>query len=128
MADRYLTPNGLERALTQGRTVEQWLGARTEKGIRVVKWLSIEHDEDDREGTTTIVRVSEVVDDGGPDFIDIYEFTSYDANAEFGVVTKFDTPQEALQYALTNVGADELKFVPRGVIQDEYVDYLKSRR
>jgi len=117
--DRYLTKNGLERSLEQGRTVEQWLGARIENGVRVLKWLSIEHDEDDREGCTTIVRVSEVLDEDGPDFYDIYEFTAYDADAEFGVTKTFDTPQDALRYALTNVGADELKFVPRGMIQLE---------
>src|SRR6267143_5617169 len=114
--ERYLTKNALVRSLDQGRTVEQWLGVRTENGVQILKWLSIEHDEDDREGQSTILRISEVLDDGGPDFHDIYEFTPYDANAEFGVTKTFGTPEEALQYAIRNEGADEQRFVGDGVI------------
>ncbi len=123
MADRYLTQNGLERALTQGRSVEQWLGVRREGHFRVLKWLSIERHRDDG----VVLRVREVLDDGNPDFLDVYEFTPYDAEAEFGVESTFATPQEAVQYALDRVGANPDRFVGQGMIQDEYADYLKTR-
>jgi len=123
MADRYLTTNGLERALNQGRTVEQWLGVRTEGEFTVLKWLSIEHHRDG----SVVLRVREALDEGNPEFLDVYEFTPFDAEAEFGIETIFATPQEAFEYALDHLGANPHRFVGQGVIQDEYADYLKTR-
>ena len=120
---RYLTPSGLERALIAGRTVEQWLGARSEGDFRVLKWLSIERERDGR----TVLRICEVLDEGLPDFFDVYEFTPYDSNAEFGIEQTFDTPQEALEYAKAHVGANLDRFVGEGLVQEEYADYLKTR-
>ena len=126
--ERYLTRNGLERSLEQGRTVEQWLGARSENGFRVLKWMSIERENDRGYGTSTILRIREVLDDGGPEFCDVYEFTPYDAEAEEGIQIPFDTPEQALEHALTNLGADPLRFVGEGVVQLEYKDYLETRK
>jgi len=121
--ERYLTRNALERSLEQGRTVEQWLGVRTENDHRILKWLSIERD---RAGHT-ILRISEVLDEGGPGLYDVYEFTPYDSNAEFGVELSFDSPEQALDHAIRNLGADPQKFVDDGVVQLEYKDYLSKR-
>lgn len=120
---RYLTPNGLERALVAGRTVEQWLGARREGELRVLKWLSIERERDG----STVLRIREVLDDGGPNFHDVYEFTAYDAEAEFGTIHTFATPEEALEYATSKLGADVNRFTGEGMVQVEYADYLKTR-
>jgi len=62
-------------------------------------------------------RIREVLDDGGPGFYDVYEFTPYDANAEFGVEFTFDSPEEALDYAVRNLGADPGRFVGDGGVQ-----------
>jgi hypothetical protein len=123
MKYRYLTPSGLERALASGRIVEQWLGARREDDFRVIKWLSIERDRDG----STVLRVCEVLDDGGPDFQDVYEFTPYDAEAEFGTTQTLGTPEEALEYAISKLGADVNRFTGEGMVQVEYADYLKTR-
>jgi hypothetical protein len=124
MKYRNLTPSGLERARAAGRTVEQWLGARRrEDDFRVIKWLSIERDRDG----STVLRVREVLDDGGPDFQDVYEFTPYDAEAEFGTTQTFGTPEGALEYAISKLGADVNRFTGEGMVQVEYADYLKTR-
>ena len=123
MSDRYLTIDGLHRALEQGRTVEQWLGARNEGRFRVLKWLRIERN---RKGET-ILRVQEVLDEGSPTFLDVYEFTPYDAEAEDGLVIPFANAQEALDYSVVNLSATRDKFVREGEIKLEYSDYLRSR-
>jgi hypothetical protein len=120
---RYLTPSGLERSLAAGRTVEQWLGVRREGDFCVLKWLSIERD---CEGSVTL-RVREVLDDGHPGFLDVYEFTPYDAEAEFGTEHTFPTAQDALEYATSSLGADANRFTGEGMVQLEYADYLKTR-
>jgi hypothetical protein len=124
MSDLYLTRNGLERALEQGRTVEQWLGTRVEGGDGVLKWLSIERLRTGR----TIVRLVEVLDEGNPHFLDVYEFTPYDADADLGVIHEFDSPDDALEYAVVHLGADSDRFVNEGGVQDEYAAYLKTRK
>jgi len=65
--NRYLSQYALELALANGWTVEQWLGVRTEGALRVLKWISIERELDGR----SIVRLVEVIDIGGPEFIDV---------------------------------------------------------
>ena len=124
MADRYLTPDALERALSAGHDIEQWLGARIEGPWRILKWLSIEHG---RDGTATL-RISEVLDDGRPDFIDIYEFTPYDAEAEDGVTYQLHDARSALECAISQHGASLDRFVNQGLVQLEYADYLKAGR
>lgn len=121
--ERYLTRNGLERALAAGRNVEQWLGERREGDGRVLQWLSIEHGKDGR----VVVRVCEVWDNGGPEFLDVYEFTSYDAEHEFGVEHPFEDAESALRFATSTLGADLDHFVNEGIIQFEYQDSLARR-
>ncbi|BAU52062.1 hypothetical protein [Mucilaginibacter gotjawali] len=43
------------------------------------------------------------------------------------LLNNFDTVDEALQFVLTAYSATLDKFVNRGMIQDEYKDYLKTR-
>jgi len=123
MSDRYLTENGLARALQGGRNVEQWLGARDESGTIVLRWGGIEHK---RDGTATL-RVSDVLDDGRDDFIDVYEFSPYDWDAEDGATYPFDTPWSALECAVSKWGARRDRFVNEGLVQHEYIDFRKAK-
>jgi len=121
--DRYLTRNGLERSLAAGRTVEHWFGVRREGDVCVLKWLNIERA---RDGSTRL-RVREVLDDGHRGFLDVYEFTPYDAEAEFGTERAFSSSEEALEYATSRLGANPDRFMGEGLVQEEYADYLKTR-
>ena len=73
------------------------------------------------------LRVREVLDDGHPGFLDGYEFTPYDAETEFGVEHTSSTPEEALEFAISNLGADPHRFTGEGMVQLEYAAYLKTR-
>lgn len=123
MVDRYLTEDGAIRALEQGRTIEQWLGARVESAVTVLKWLSIERE---RNGQT-LVRLREVFDEGGAELLDVYEFRPYDVEAEEGIETHFGNWKEALQYSVVHLGADPCRFVNEGIVQLEYADYLARK-
>jgi hypothetical protein len=119
---RYLTSNGLERALAAGRNVEQWLGVRREAETRVLRWLAIEHRRDGR----ILVRVREVWDEGGAHLIDVYEFTSCDPENPEGVEHVFGSATEALEFATSELGADPERFVNEGIVQFEYQDSLSD--
>ena len=121
--NRYLTDNGLARALEGGRNIEQWLGARDENGTIVLRWLGIEHK---RDGTATL-RINDVLDDGRDDFIDVYEFNPYDWDAEDGVTYHFETPAAALECAMSKWGARRDRFVNEGLVQQEYLDFRKAK-
>ena len=123
MSDRHLTESGLARALQGGRNVEQWLGARDESGTIVLRWVGIEHK---RDGTATL-RINDVLDDGRDDFIDVYEFSPYDWDAEGGATCLFDTPWAALECAVSKWGARRDRFVNEGLVQHEYIDFRKAK-
>ena len=122
--ERYLTRNALDRALSAGRDVEHWLGARKEGGLPVLRWLNIEHQRDG----SAILRVSDVFDDSGPEFLDLNEFSPYDPeDAAFGVETPFSSSLEALAHAVAELGANPERFVNEGFVYLDYQDYLKTR-
>jgi hypothetical protein len=49
------------------------------------------------------------------------------AEADFGTTQTFATPDEALEYATSRLGADPNRFTGEGMVQMEYADYLKTR-
>jgi len=115
---RYLIRGQLEMALRNRRPVEQWLGARDEKGRRVLRWLGIEP----RETGEYAVRVREVYDCGNEHFFDIYEFEPLDLDEPEGLVTTFAEWGAALIHA-ASLGAKREQFVPHGRIQDVYREF-----
>jgi hypothetical protein len=121
MAERYLTPADLRQWLENGRAVEQWLDTRIDGSDRLIKWLRIHKD---RRGGYEVTRF-EVYDQGNESFIDIYEFSSYEPDEPFGSSQKFEDWEQALEYAVTEGGANPNRFVSDGVIQNEYADFIK---
>jgi hypothetical protein len=120
---RHLSAAEAERALNAGRSIEQWLGARVEGADRVLKWVQLTVEKD---GGGYSVTVFEVLDDGGPEFLDVYEFSPLDADQPYGVTTTLKDARGALEFAI-GAGADPCRFVNAGIVQDEYADYLSSR-
>jgi hypothetical protein len=86
-----------------------------------LRWLSIEHERDGH----VVVRVREVWDEGGPEFLDVYPFTSCDPDEPEGVEHVFDEAVEALRFAST-LGADLDHFVNQSIVQFEYRDSLDN--
>lgn len=121
MADRYITKSGIERSLAAGEAVEQWLGTGQEGGRTTIRWMRIDRHRTGRFSVSTF----EVYDDGNENFIDIYEFSSTDPDAD-GNPTLFDDVEGALAFAAKNLHADIGRFVGAGLIQEEYADYRRA--
>ncbi len=116
---RYLTKDQLKTNLRLGRTVEQWLGATREEDYVILKWISIQKEGDQGYSVTYI----ESIDEGDEDFLDIYEFSSVDPDEPFGRTATFSSIDDALKYVAHSYSASNIKYVSRGLIQEEYTRY-----
>jgi hypothetical protein len=76
-----------------------------------------------------VLRLHETRDDGGPDYLDVYEFEAVDPDDEFGagvVVASGPSASELMAVAANSrVRAD--RWVMAGAIQDEYADLIRTR-
>ncbi|WP_316766505.1 hypothetical protein [Pedobacter frigiditerrae] len=120
---KYLQFEQLKNNLNIGKPVEQWIGHAIEKDYVVLKWIRIEKENDEFYG----VVYTECFDEGDGDFLDIYEFSTIDPDESFGIINTFSTVDKAIEFALNEYGASINKFVNSGMIQDEYLLYLKNR-
>lgn len=118
---RYLNEDQLKTNLRLGRTVEQWLGASREEDYVILKWISIQKEGDQGYSVTYI----ESIDEGGEDFLDIYEFSAVDPDEPFVRTSTFSSIDDATKYAAHSYSASNIKYVSGGMIQEEYKDYKK---
>jgi hypothetical protein len=119
MTINHLSAAEAEAHFTNGHDLEQWLDVREEADITVIRWLGIEHSRDE----LVTLRHCEVIDDGNENVIDIYEFTPWEADCDFGKESIFSSFGDACRYAVAEYGAKADGFVARGVIQWEYKDW-----
>jgi len=109
--------------LRNGRSIEQLLSKSIYGDFQTIKFIRI-----DKENSGAIsVSLFEVYDDGNEDFLDIYEFQPFEPDEPDGLITMFQTPDEAVFYACSTLGANINKFVNAGMIQDEYKDSLVKK-
>jgi hypothetical protein len=120
---RYLNPQQLLTNLNRGKPIEQWLGHDILPDYTVLKRLTIDKENNDEYS----VDYMEVFDEGDENFLDIYEFSTIDTDEPYGIMTKFKTPKEAIDYSIEKYNCKIDKFVNAGVLQEEYRDYLKTR-
>jgi len=95
-------------------------------GIRGVRWISIS---DRNKGIC--VAVFESADIGNESFLDVYAFGSLDSELEFGDPDEeqfFDEFTKAISEIEALFPTSSLKLVNEGMIQDEYLDFLKVDR
>lgn len=100
-----------------GVGIEQFLGGIAGAGRQGVRWVAISPG---RSGVT--VCLSQVVDAGTDTFHDITEFPPLEPDEgswgrEIAVLT---TPEEALQMAVQEPGAEPGRWVNQGIVCDEY--------
>lgn len=113
-------------ALRRGRSVEQFLGpAGTPErpGIRYVEVRPVE-------GAFEIV-LHTLQDVGHEGFVDLGEFPALEADddEEFGrLIATADEPRAALATAEHRTAAVRARWVNAGVVQDEYVDFVRAGR
>lgn len=119
---RYLIPEQLKTNLSLGKAVEQWLGHQQGDGYVILKYIAVEKE---RNGEYSLLYI-EHIDEGNKDFLDIYDF-SYINPDEPAVINAFDSIEETLDFALNTYGASPDQYVPAGMIQDDYANYLNNR-
>ncbi len=119
---KYLTKEQLFSILRMGKVVEQWLGPTHEDGFTFLKWFRVE-----KEKTKNYsVAYFESFDEGNADFADLYEFSPLYPDKPYGEINSFKSIDQALEFAVNQYHASEDKFVPEGMIQDEYLRYLQG--
>ena len=116
---KYLTIEQLKTNLILGKPVEQWLSHEEKDDYRVLKWLRIDKEKDLSYSATYF----ECFDDGNADFTDIYEFSLLDPDGP-EIVNVFTSIDDILDIVKVAYEASIEKFVPAGMIQEEYKLYL----
>ncbi|MGW2696138.1 hypothetical protein ACWC3Y_30760 [Streptomyces sp. NPDC001296] len=123
---RYLAETFALGALRRGRPVEQFLGptgSPERVGIRYVEVRPAK--------THYEIFLHTLEDVGRETFVDLVEFPplNSDEEEEFGhLVAAHDDPLGALAAAEEATGAVRGRWVNTGVVQDEYLDYVKAGR
>ncbi|MFD2967195.1 hypothetical protein [Sphingobacterium bambusae] len=120
MMEKYLNEEQIRSRLGAGRSVEQWLGFVEKDDFTILKWLSIDCVKN--EGVAVVYQ--ECVDEGGEEFLDIYEFSPIDPDEPFGVISTFSSIADALDFAVLTYNASNAKYVASGMIQEEYLNYI----
>ncbi|WP_285543737.1 hypothetical protein [Streptomyces lavendulae] len=117
---RHLTRPFAVGALRRGKQIEQFLGGFEHEGRQVLRWLALGPG---REGIT--IYLSEVEDAGTATYSAIDDFPPIDPDDETwgkAIATK-STPEEALDLAERELGAQPGRWVNEGVVCSEYRDY-----
>ena len=120
---KYLDKNQIETNLKTGKAIEQWIGHYQESDYTILQWLRI----DKERSNEFSVSYFEVFDDGDKEFLDIYSFSSADANEPYGRINSFENFQIALYFAEKFYAASIARYVNAGMIQDEYQSYVESK-
>jgi len=119
---KYLIFDQAQTHLKLGKTIEQWIGAEEKDDYVILKWVTISREKDN----LYIVGYTECFDEGNEDFIDIYAFSAVDPDEPFGIFNQFSSALEAIEFSLNKYGLSKDRFLNSGMIQEEYLSYLKS--
>lgn len=117
----YLSRLELQARVHLGKEVEQWLGHAEEGEYTVIKWLYLARE--DRHQYS--VNYLESFDEGDEDWQLVPEFSLLDPDAEESAV--FNSVEEAVAYAVQTYGASPDRFVPGGMLAEEYARYWQSK-
>ncbi|MGA5198146.1 hypothetical protein [Streptomyces exfoliatus] len=124
---RYLVESFIVGTLRRGRSVEQFLGPIGSPDRPGVRYAEV------RAARTSFeVYVHTVEDLGHETFLDLDEFPPFDQDAEEEEFGRFlgsaEEPQGALVLAEECTGAVRGRWVNQGVVQDEYLDFVRAGR
>jgi hypothetical protein len=110
---KYLTDIEIRTLLNLGKTVEMFLGK--ESVNESINWIDMQRGPD----SNFQLNIHSVFDDGDADHLDLCNFPSVDPDEMFTTIN-FETLDEALAHVKTAYGLNQLRFVNRGMIQEEY--------
>lgn len=115
---RHLPEDEVRSALLRGATVEQFIERHLIEGRNRVAWLEIRP-----QSEFYAVRRFDVEDLGNADSADVYAWMEGDTESQ---ASFFSTPEDAVQFAMSNYGASRQRWVNEGLVQDEYLDAIVS--
>jgi hypothetical protein len=98
--------------------VEQFLGRYAEDGRPRVVWVEVRAGSGHYE-----VRRFDAEDRGGSNCADLYEWLDGDVEPE---AFDFETPEQAIEFATTSLGASRRRWVNQGLVQEEYLDAISG--
>lgn len=117
----YLSRLELQARLHLGKGAEQLLGHTDVGDYTAIRWLYLAQ-EDRRRYSVTYM---ESFDEGDEDWQQVPEFSLLDPDAEESMA--FDSVEEAVVYAVQTYGASPDRFVPGGMLAEEYARYWQSK-
>ena len=117
----YLSPLELQARVHAGKEVEQWLSHAEEGEYTVIKWLYLAQEAQDQYS----VNYLESFDEGDEEWQNVPEFSLLDPDAENSIA--FDSVKEAVAYAVQTYGASPDRFIPGGMLAEEYARYWQSK-
>ena len=116
---RYLNNQQAKSYLDLGKTIEVFLGrVHSDKGI--ISYLEINKSQDNKLEVT----IYDHYDEGSLELLDVYSFSYFDSEEDFEIL-QFDNIEELIETIQLRFQLSEIKFVNRGIIQDEYKDLLE---
>lgn len=117
---RYVSPTFQEATLRRGKSLEQFLGGVTVDGESHIAWVEL------RPASSGIEVWKFVVPDlGDENTVDCYEFGGVDDSV---LLSTLHTPAEAIEFAARVLGATSDHWANEAVIQDDYLDFMRSGR
>ena len=121
---RYLAEPFMTTSLNRGKSVECFLGGGRRGDTPTIRWVSLRQDGDQIEAT-----LWEAEDVGNAEYLDIYSFPTVGEEPDEPIArATFAELHNAVTHACKVWDADPKRFVNEGIVQDEYADYLASRR
>ncbi|GAA4354320.1 hypothetical protein GCM10023185_16000 [Hymenobacter saemangeumensis] len=117
----YLSRLELQARLHLGKEAEQWLGHTEADGYTAIQWLYLAQEDRHRYSVTYM----ESFDEGDEEWQQVPEFSLLDPDAEESIA--FDSVEEAVAYAVQTYGASPDRFVPGGMLTEEYARYWQSK-
>ncbi|MBR8533929.1 hypothetical protein KDU71_00020 [Carboxylicivirga sediminis] len=118
---RYLNKEEVETYLNRGKIIEVFLGKVCDNED-VLSYLSISKESNDK----IEVEIIEIFDEGSTEYLDLYSFSTVDPDMEFERKV-FKDIEELTEWIEKRYGVEKAKYCNSGIIQDEYLDYLKNK-
>ena len=118
MSRRFLSAPEATSSLRRGKSVEVFLGGFEFEGKKCIRWASFSSS-----GSGISGSLWEAYDQGSEDYVDVYTFDS--PSGEYDEPVK-KVVSKNIEDAAYELGINKPNFVNQGVVQDEYISYLKS--
>ncbi len=120
---KYLPESQIIGQLKANRSIEQWLGNYKKEEKFIIKYVTLHNDRKDG----CYCWYGDYEDVGDENYLDLYSFYTLDEESDLGNQVHFENVDDMLKFCYEKLHASPSKFVGSGMLQDVYLEYLKSR-